>query len=201
MQSRTDSADLYVGGSFDPPHLGHLYAAQEALHRGGFTRALFVPTGRNPLKKNREGTAPEDRLEMLRRAVAGNDAFSLSEVEIHSRDVSYTVDTIHHLITTGQLAGLDGGRPGMMIGDDLLEQLPRWREVTKLLSIVSLVVVARDAAFTVPEIVPPEAMIIRNLPIPISSREIRQRLREGAPIRYLVPDGVYEYIEQKHLYR
>lgn len=198
---RGDVPDLYFGGSFDPPHLGHLYAAQEALDRGGFRHVLFVPTGANPLKGAVEGASGADRLEMVRRAISGNEAFALSEAEIHTERPSYTVETIERLIASGDLGGRDGSRPGLMIGDDLLDQLHRWRDIERLFSIVRLVVVRRSAAVEIPAVLPRDALFVDTAPVPISSREIRQRLREGASIRYLVPDSVYEYIEHTGIYR
>lgn len=210
-KSGQGGADLYVGGSFDPPHLGHLYAAQEALDRGGFGRALFVPTGRNPLKETPGGASPGDRLEMLRRAIALNDAFAISEAEIDRVEPSFTIDTVERLLADGELreaseraaAGVRpvDPRPGLMIGDDLLDQLDQWREIDRLLRMVRLVVVARNGFDVLPAIIPKDALLIDNVPVPISSAEIRRRLREGSSIRYLVPDGVYEYIQRNRIYR
>jgi len=195
--TRTNGADLYVGGSFDPPHLGHLYAAQEALDHGGFGRALFVPTGRNPLKETPGGASPGDRLEMLRLAIARNDAFAISEAEIGNDEPSYTIHTVDRLIRSGELRG---PRPGLMIGDDLLDQLERWRDIAGLLEQVRLVVVSRTGTAARPPILPEDTLMVDTVPIPISSEDIRRRLREGLSIRYLVPDGVYEYIQRNKGY-
>ncbi len=190
-------ADLYFGGSFDPPHLGHLYGAQEALTRGGFTRVLFVPTGQNPLKTNPDAALPLQRLEMVRRAIADNDSFVVSDIEIDLSGPSYTVDTVTQLIARGALSA----RPGMVIGDDLLPQLERWKNLHELLSLVRPVVLRRETKLGLPSFLPADTLVIDNTPLPISSQEIRGRLREGRSIRYLVPRSVYEWIDHERLYR
>lgn len=198
------AAEMFFGGSFDPIHLGHLFAAQEAATVVGASKVLLVPTGRNPLKPEASSASAEDRLEMARRAVTNNETFSVSDVEVLGStavgaDPSYTEATVHTLINTGALIP----RPSLIIGDDLLPELPRWRNYRSLLEVVRLVVVTRGGVDR--SILPPEAgsdtCIVENPEIPVSSTTVRSRLQQGRSVRYLVPDAVYEYINTHQLYQ
>ncbi|MFW5693729.1 MAG: nicotinate (nicotinamide) nucleotide adenylyltransferase [Alkalispirochaeta sp.] len=197
-------AEVFFGGSFDPVHLGHLFAAQEAATAVGASRVLVVPTARNPLKQERSAVSVEHRLEMVRRAVADNDMFVVSEVEIAaasgtSGEPSYTEATVRTLIETGMLVS----RPAMIIGDDLLAELPRWKNYQALLSAVRLIVVSRYGVdrSTLPADAASDTLILENPEIPVSSSTVRSRLRQGRSVRYLVPDAVYEYINTHQLYQ
>ncbi|MEX2443655.1 MAG: nicotinate-nucleotide adenylyltransferase [Alkalispirochaeta sp.] len=198
-------AEVFFGGSFDPIHLGHLFAAQEAAAAVGASSVLVVPTGRNPLKPGASVASPADRLEMVRRATADNALFAVSDVEVahefrtDGEETSYTEATVRMLVGGGRLVS----RPAMIIGDDLLEQLPRWRNYRSLLSLVRLIVVSRYGVRqdTLPEEAAPDTLVLENPEIPVSSSTVRSRLRQGRSVRYLVPDAVYEYINTNQLYQ
>lgn len=191
-------AELYFGGSFDPIHLGHLFAASEAAAETGAGSVLFVPTGQNPLKQQHDGAPAADRLEMVRAAVAGDDRFRVSDIELHSREPSYTIDTIRRLIDRGELVE----RPGMIIGDDLIPELPRWREVEQLLTLVRLVLVTRHGVepSQLPAAAGADYVVVPNPAMPISSTAVRDRLRHRRSVRYLVPDSVYDFIRRTGIY-
>jgi nicotinate-nucleotide adenylyltransferase len=192
-------ADLYFGGSFDPIHHGHLFAAEEALRATGSAALLFVPTGRNPLKEGAAVVSPEDRLAMVERAIRGNERFRVSEFELRNAEASYTLDTVDRLVRDGELVE----RPGLVIGDDLLPELPRWHRIEELLRRVRLVVISRHgvAEVRLPADAAADAVFVTNVVVPVSSRDVRSRLREGLSVRYLVPEAVYEYIRDRRLYQ
>jgi nicotinate-nucleotide adenylyltransferase len=193
------AADLYFGGSFDPIHQGHLFAAEEALRVTGATVVLFVPTGQNPLKGGVSAVSPQDRFAMVERAIAGNDRFRASEFELRHPGVSYTFESIDRLVRNGELVE----RPGLVIGDDLLPELPLWHRIEELLRRVRLVVISRteSGAAQLPSGAAADSIVVPNVEVPVSSRGVRSRLREGLSVRYLVPEAVYEYIRDHQLYR
>lgn len=190
-------ADALFGGSFDPIHIGHLFIAEHVRTALGFNRVVFVPARRNPLKAHPPVASDEDRLEMVRRATAGNAAFVVEPWETQRDRPSYTVDTVRGLTDAGRLST----QPGLIIGDELVDQLARWHAIDELLDLVRLVVVTRMRPREVAETLPAGARIVSNLVVPVSSSDIRDRLRSGATVRYLVPDVVYDYIEARRLYR
>ncbi|MCG8481184.1 MAG: nicotinate-nucleotide adenylyltransferase [Spirochaetales bacterium] len=192
-------AEVFFGGTFDPIHIGHLFVAEEARAAVGAMSVLFVPAGRNPLKDDPSGASPEARLHMTRLAIRGNGAFRVSSAEIERGGPSYTVDTVETLVASGELRP----RPGLIVGDDLIAQLPRWKDPQRLFAAVRLIVVTRHVTEVerLSEVVPTDTLVIRNPAIPVSSSDVRERLRDHRSVRYLVPDAVYEYIRFHSLYR
>lgn len=190
-----------LGGSFDPVHLGHLILAEEVREELGLERVVFVPAGQ-PWLKGRGVSPDSHRLEMVRRAIADNPAFALSTVEIDRPGPTYTVDTLEAL--GGEGAGLV-----FLMGWDALAGLPRWHQPQRIIQLCHLAVVPR------PGFPPPDVPALeRELPgiasrlhllarpvLDISASLIRQRVKEGRSIRYLVPPAVGEYIKAQGLYR
>ena len=197
--STAEPAEVFFGGTFDPIHIGHLFVAEQARIALGAASVLFVPTGRNPLKEELSGASARARVDMVRLATGGNRAFRVSTAEIERDGPSYTVDTVRALIASGALCR----RPGLIIGDDLVAQLPQWKDPQRLFATARLVVVTRHVVEVerLSNIVPPDALVIGNPSIPVSSSDVRERLRENRSVRYLVPDAVYEYIRDHSLYR
>lgn len=193
--------DVFFGGSFDPPHLGHLLIATEACDEIGCSGVLFVPVGRNPFKPEGPVTAGEDRLEMVRRLVSDDPRFSVSPVEVERAGPSRTYDTVLHLIDNGTLVQT----PWMLIGEELLPDLPRWYRSEELLSRVRLAVVRRSADDEDRRADGPventEIRWISNPRLNLSSSELRDRLKRRRSVRYLIPDNVYDYIDANSLYR
>ena len=193
-----------IGGTFDPIHLGHLIVAEAARTRLDLSRVVFVPAGRPPHKQAHEITDPEQRLKMIQLAIAGNDRFGLSRVDLDRQGPCYTVDTI------GLLQEAWGGEAQIhfLVGSDSLADLPTWYQPQRLLRLCTVVAVER------PGYTPDLARLDRRLPgasaqivllraptLNISATEIRERVRGGRSIRYLVPNGVGRYIREHHLYR
>jgi nicotinate-nucleotide adenylyltransferase len=191
------------GGTFDPIHTGHLIVAEEARVRLQLSAVLFVPAGQPWLKIDHVITPPLDRVEMVRRSIAQNPYFRLSTVEVDRHGPSYTVDTIANLRDE-----LGTQSFFFILGWDSLAGLPLWKQPGRLVQLCQLVVVPR-LGLKLPDLsslassVPGLEDRVTRLDAPIigvSSSEIRERVAQGLSIRYLVPDGVAEYIAERRLY-
>ncbi len=191
-----------LGGTFDPIHIGHLIVAEEARIKLGFKEVLFVPAGQPWLKPDRNITLAVHRVEMVRRAIADNPHFKLCTLEVERTGPSYTVDTLTMLRKQlGSEAGLF-----FILGRDTLAELPLWKEPEKLVQLCRLVVAPRLGAkdlkhleTAIPGLL--DKVIQLKMPvIGISSSEIRKRIAQGLPIRYLVPAEVEEYITERKIY-
>ena len=185
---------VVLGGTFNPVHNGHLFIAEEVRSAFGYDTAIFVPSNQ-PVHKDPSPVLPAPhRLEMLRRAIAGNARFIVDEGEIERGGPSYSIDTVTSLIPR---YGIEG-EPGFVIGDDLVAGFPTWKDVDELVRIVDLIVARRILAGPVPLAHPHRTVM--NTVLPISSSEIRRRIGEGRSVRYLLPDAVLDYIRDKTLY-
>lgn len=182
-----------LGGSFDPVHVGHLHIAEVVLASAGYDRVLFVPAHLPSHKPSARLAATEHRLHMLHLAIAGQPRFAVSDVEVRRGGISYTVDTVREL----QACGLIGARPGLVIGDDLGAELDTWREAATLFAMVELLVARRRRS---PRPLDWPHRVLANHRLPISSSELRRRIRAGRVIRALVPDAVDAYIRERKLY-
>src|SRR5258705_1501562 len=194
-----------LGGTFDPPHLGHLVLAQEVHARLGLDRVWFVPAGVPPHKTGRVVSPAADRSEMVRRAIGGDERCALSDVELTRTGPSYTADTLEQLREQwGRHAVLH-----LILGWDMLTYLPHWHAPERVLAATDVVVAAhrpgaRDDLARLEQRIPAVTGKVVVLPAPqldISASALRERVASGLPIRYLVPDTVSEYIDQRGLYR
>jgi nicotinate-nucleotide adenylyltransferase len=186
-----------LGGSFDPPHLGHLIVAQDALERLGLDRIRFVPARVSPFKLEETGaTAPEVRMEMILAAIAGHPGFEATRVELDRPGPSWTVDTLREL-----RRAQPGVRPTLLLGGDQWTTFSRWREPDAILELARVAVFGRDGVD--PE--PLEGLGGPHCTVPVtrvdlSSTAVRERVRRGRSIRYLVPEPVRVLIEANGLY-
>ena len=193
------------GGTFDPPHLGHLAAAQEACIVAGLERVLFVPAGRNPLKLREPISSVEHRLAMTELAIRDNPAFAVSGADAERAGPSYTVDLLERLQTE---FGSDR-RLAFIVGMDVLHELHRWRDPRRVLELARLVAVSRPGQGTpdpndLDARLPGAATrvtVVHTPGVAISSTELRTRFADGRPVRYLVPDVVIAYVAEHRLYR
>lgn len=191
-----------LGGTFDPIHIGHLVIAEEARIKLGLREVLFVPAGQPWLKRDRDITPAVRRVEMVRRAIADNPHFKLCTLEVERPGPSYTVDTLTML--QKQLGS--EANVFFILGRDTLDELPLWKEPQKLVQLCRLVVPprlgSRDLKHlekAIPGLM--DKVIQLDMPvIGISSSEIRQRISQGLPIRYLVPPEVEKYITEHKVY-
>lgn len=184
---------LLLGGTFNPVHIGHLILAEEVRCEFGYDLALLVPSARPPHKAVEGEPGPEERLAMLRLAIAGNPSLAVDDCELSRFGPSYTIDTIRGL---GVRYAFEG-KPGLVIGDDLAPGFSSWKDPSPLATEADLIVARRTGACF--ELGYPHRLATNRL-IPVSSSEIRQRLARGLSIRYLVPETVFAYIQAKGLY-
>ena len=184
------------GGTFDPPHLGHLIAAERVAESLSLERTVFIPTYQSPHKSGLGVSSPDHRLAMIQLAIQDEPRFEVSGIEYERRGTSYTVDTVRTIH--------DGERAlYLMLGADQLRAFTTWKEYQRIASLTTLVVLARHPsdAHCGDEAID-SAVLRPTLPIvELSSSEIRERVRMDRSIRYLVPERVREYIEEHQLYR
>ena len=192
------------GGTFDPPHIGHLILASEAVHQFGLSRLLWMLAPDPPHKQEQPITPLPHRLEMLQRMISDNPTFEVSHLEINRPGPHYTIDTVRLLAQQESNADII-----LLLGGDSLRDLPTWRLYADLVAEVTKIGVMRRPGdpFDMPAleaIIPglTEKVIFIDAPLQdLASREIRRRIADGEPYRYYVFPPVYEYIEANHLYR
>ncbi len=194
-----------LGGTFDPPHVGHLVVAADALDALGVDRVVFVPTGAQPFKGNSIWASPAARLAMTRLAVGDDPCLAVDAIEIDRGGLSYTVDTLREWARRSP-----GDRRFLLLGADAARSIGKWRDPLTVLDLAELVVLRRGD-FEADEVehwlprtpagtVPPYRVLDARR-IDVSSTEIRVRVQAGRSIRGFVPDAVREYIEHHLLYR
>jgi nicotinate-nucleotide adenylyltransferase len=182
------------GGTFDPPHTGHLLAAGSAVERLGLDRVVLIPARRQPLKADAVITAGTHRLAMCRRLSECDPRISVDPVELEREGLSYTVDTLRTY-----RAAHPGADLVLLIGEDAAATLPQWREPEAIAALARIVVLARDGGPTGPSGAGPVERVATRR-VEVSATEVRARVRAGLPIRGLVPDGVAAYIVEHGLY-
>lgn len=188
------------GGTFDPPHCGHVAVAQRCVDVLGLDRLLVV-VANDPWMKAAETRAPaEDRFTMVTQAMAGLDRVSASRLEIDRGGPSYTVDTVDEVLAAVRVDGAADPEVFMVVGADLVAQLASWHRAEDLRRLVTLVVVGRPGS---PSQALPDGWQGTRLDIEemaVSSSEIRDMLGAGSSVAGLVPDEVVRYIGQRSLY-
>jgi nicotinate-nucleotide adenylyltransferase len=191
-----------LGGAFNPPHIGHLVCAQEALVQLQLERVLFVPVGQAPHRELEGDPGPETRLEMVELAIADDARFAVSRVEIDRDGPSYTVDTLRQL-----RAAAPDDELFLVLGGDQAAALSDWHEPEQVLELAQIVVVERTnwsrnaIGIKVGRLRGAERIRYLDMPIiQVSSTSIRRRVAAGQPIRYLVPDMVANHMDANDLY-
>jgi nicotinate-nucleotide adenylyltransferase len=197
-----------MGGTFDPIHVAHLAAAEEAREALGLERILFIPNETPPFKLEGAAANGQDRLAMVRLAIAGNPAFEASDMELQRGGVSYTADTMETLADAERQAGREPDLT-LILSAETLHDLPGWHEPARLLAACRIAVLPR-AGYPAPD---PEWLraqlpgaeqrvdLLDGPRLEISSTAIRERVAAGRSIRYLVPPVVERYIADHDLYR
>ena len=191
-----------LGGTFNPPHLGHLICAQEAYLQLGLDRVTLIPARIPPHKPVEDEPGAEHRLELCRLAIGADERFQVSDLEVGRDGASYTVDTLEELHSSAPDHELF-----LIVGGDIAAGLPNWHEPERVLSLATLAVAKRRgtsraavddalAALRGGE----RTRFFRMPRIAISSTMLRDRVRSGQPIRYYVPDPVASYVERHRLY-
>ncbi len=190
-----------MGGTFDPIHHGHLVAAEEARWQFDLDTVLFIPTGQ-PWQKPVGVSPADDRYRMTVIATASNPAFEVSRVEIDHPGPTYTVDTLRRL--RAELG--EDARLFFITGADAVLHILTWKDREEVLALAEFIAATRPGydLERLTERLPLARERLHPMEIPmlaISSTEIRARVARGAPIQYLVPDGVVEYVAKRGLYR
>jgi nicotinate-nucleotide adenylyltransferase len=192
-----------LGGTFNPPHLAHLVCAQEAHRALELDQVLFVPASIPPHKPVEAEPGAHHRMEMCRLAIAGDERFAVSDLELRRTGPSYMVDTLKELRSQASTNELF-----LILGGDIAAGLPQWREPEQVLELATVAIAKRrgTARGTVQKALDQlkggdRARFFAMPRIGISSTMVRRRVRAGQPIRYFVPDGVLEYITTHGLYR
>jgi nicotinate-nucleotide adenylyltransferase len=192
-----------LGGTFNPPHIGHLVCAQEAYLQLGLERVLLIPARIPPHKPVQDEPGIEHRLEMCRLAIAGDEQrFEVSDAEVRRDGPSYTVDTLEELHAHQPESELF-----LIVGGDVALEFGSWREPERVLALATLAVAERPGTTRtavedeLSRLVGGERTRFLDMPgIEISSTLLRRRARNAEPTRYLVPDAVRSYIDRHRLY-
>jgi nicotinate-nucleotide adenylyltransferase len=209
-----DPGDLRVGilgGTFDPIHYGHLAIAEQVREALALDRVLFVPAAQPPHKLDEELAPAADRAAMVALAIAGNQHFSLSEIELERDGPSYTADTLAELADETARQGVARDLY-FILSTEALADLRRWHEPDRVLELARLAVVARPGAplpgaTQLADMLPggaaslARAERVETVPLAYSSSDVRRRAAGGRSIRYLVPAAVEAYIRDRRLYR
>jgi nicotinate-nucleotide adenylyltransferase len=178
------------GGTFDPVHHAHLILAREAIETLDLDKVILVPAAISPLKKAAPIASGEVRLEMLQAAIKREPKFEVDDCELLRLPPSYTIDTVEEIRRRECDVSIY-----WLIGEDNIEQLPRWHRFAELERMVRFVVLDRTGK------PPSHTYQLIHRPIDISATEIRRRVAQNESIRYLVPESVEEIIQREKLYR
>jgi nicotinate-nucleotide adenylyltransferase len=183
-----------LGGTFDPPHIGHLILAQSAYEELRLDKVVFVPAAIQPHKMNKISSPAEIRYRMLQLAIAEDSRFQISDIEISRPGISYTIDTLTKL----RQIYVDA-RLYLLIGADNIADIATWKDPEKIFTLCEVAAALR------PEFVPSgpyaDHVLVFDMPaVQVSSTLIRKKVQEGLSIKYLVPPGVEEYVRQNRLY-
>jgi nicotinate-nucleotide adenylyltransferase len=189
-----------MGGTFDPIHYGHLVTAEEALVQFTLDEVVFVPTGLPWMKEGGDVSRSEDRYLMTVIATASNPRFTVSRIEVDRDGPTYTVDTLSGLATEHPDAELY-----FITGADAMLEIFEWKDPDEVLALAHFIAATRPGydlrRFAAASTGHPNVTVMNIPALAISSTDVRDRIRDGRPIRYLVPEGVKSYIEKVELYR
>jgi nicotinate-nucleotide adenylyltransferase len=191
-----------MGGTFDPIHHGHLVTAEEALQQYELDEVVFIPTGQPWMKEDRDVSGAEHRYLMVVIATAANPRFSVSRLEIDREGPTYAVDTLKALRAERD----DDVELFFITGADAMLEILQWKSPDEALELAHFIAATRPG-FDLAEFEQgaptsdPRVSVMAIPALAISSTDIRRRVHEGRPIRYLVPEGVQTYIEKSGLYR
>ena len=184
-----------LGGSFNPVHLGHLLVAQAAREELQLSRLFFIPAAQSPFKPGRPLAPAEQRLRLLRLALAGQTDCEIDEQELNRGGVSYTIDTVRDYVRR-----FPGAHLVYLMGADHVPQLTKWRDADELARLVEFVVLPRPGQAAAPLPAPFRGRALVGFPLGVSSSQIRERVKAGLPIDLLVGPAVAEAIRNNRLY-
>jgi nicotinate-nucleotide adenylyltransferase len=190
----------FFGGTFDPPHLGHLLVAIDAVEALALDRLIFVPAARQPLKAEMMTAPAQARLAMTHRLVGDDTRFGVDSIEIDRDGLSFTVDTLRAFAARAAEQPLT--EHFFLLGADAWRTFPRWREPSEIMRLATVVVLTRGGEPIGPALSGLRApRVLPTRRIDISSTEIRSRVRAGLSLRGFVPEAVREFIQENGLYQ
>ncbi len=187
------------GGTFNPPHIGHLLIAQTIFEAEEFSKIIFIPAWKSPIKSDFEITPIKHRINMLRIATEGNPHFEISKIELDRRGISYSIDTIAEVKKKEQVSSEE---LYFLIGSDILKEFNNWKSPEKILDECQVIVALRPGfkPSSIPNWILSNIQFANIPRFEISSSTIRRRWRENKTIRYMVPLPVWKYINKYKLY-
>lgn len=187
-----------LGGAFDPPHLGHLMIADSVLKELNYNKVVFIPSKTPPHKNISGKVSNEDRLNMVKLSIEGDERFLLDDYELKNEGISYSIKTLNYIYKNYDIEG----KIALIIGADLIKDFHKWKEPKKLSKLADIIAVNRGdndnlykeniEKYNIKVIIAPR--------IDISSSLIRERIKENKGFRYFVNNKVYDYIISKNLY-
>lgn len=181
-----------LGGTFNPPHLGHLIMAEQAGKQLGLDKVYFMPDAEPPHVDRKPFIAGKHRAEMVRRCIRGNPMFELEDIELKRGGKSYTFETMQELIKQNPDTDYY-----FLIGGDMVEYLPKWYRIDELVTMVNFVGIARPGY---PKTSHYPIIWVDSPEVAISSTQVRKMVKNGQSIRYLVPEEVEQYMMEEGLY-
>lgn len=185
------------GGTFDPPHIGHLILAADAVDALRLDKLIFVPAWAQPFKVDTPAVADAaDRLEMVRLAVGGDPRYAVEDTEIRREGLSYTVDTLEEIARRNTKAELF-----LLIGQDTLEGFSGWKRPDRIRELAKLALMTRSVPNSDTAVAVKGVVTISTRRVDVSSTEIRERLASGKSIKGFVPEPVERFIAARGLYR
>lgn len=184
------------GGTFDPIHIGHLITAQSVREIRALDKIIFVPAFLSPHKLDIKSSSPKHRMNMLKLAINGVDFFDLSDFELRQHNISYTIDTLRELKKSYDELEL-------IIGYDNIFKFYTWKDPDVILKLAKLLVLKRKSSYAPPyeDKYYNQAIFVQTRGIEISATDIRERVKRGLPINYLVTKEVKDYIFDHNLYK
>jgi len=187
-----------LGGTFDPIHLGHLILAEQLAEKYGLDEIIFIPSSSPPHKNNKKVSSAKDRFKMTGLAIEDNPLFSISDIELKRKGKSYTVITVQKLKKLYPKSKLF-----LLCGSDVLNELKTWRSPDEIYKLIKVIIGVRPGYNKIKKDnkYAKKSIIEQINGLEVSSTEIRERVKKGKSIRYLVPAKVEEYIKAKGLYR
>lgn len=183
-----------LGGTFDPPHFGHLLIAEQARETCGLDEVWFMPTKIPPHKAGSNLCLDEDRIEMVRQAISSNPFFQLSLIEFERSGPSYTIETIKELKKR-----YEDHQFYFIIGGDMVNYLPKWKDIDELLLLITFIGIRRPGHLLKP-FFSDKVVLVEAPQLEISSSEIRERLSNNQSVRYLLPETVIDFIKERDIY-